>query len=80
MNQPNYSWSAEQVLQQRQTGKIRDIQAVQQSVQKLQARSLWLQSGKREFDIVTLQTTKQTVNIGIDLTASECAWLAQDRH
>lgn len=60
-----------------QKGQIREIQAVQQSVQKLQARSFLPQFGKIEFDIVTLQTAKQTYNIGIELTASECAWLAQ---
>jgi serine/threonine protein kinase len=62
----------------RQQAQIQDILAVQQSVQKLQARSLWLQSGKREFDIVTLQIKKQTYNIGIGLTASECGWIAQE--
>ncbi|MGM3308504.1 serine/threonine protein kinase [Anabaena sp. WFMT] len=62
----------------RQKRPISDLQAVQQSVQKSQAQSFLPQSGKTELDIVTLQTAKQTYNIGIELTASECAWLAQE--
>jgi serine/threonine protein kinase len=58
--------------------QIQNIQTVQQSVQKEKARSLVLQMGKTEIDIVTLQTTKRTYNIGLDLTAPECAWLAQE--
>lgn len=59
-------------------GKIQDIQTVQQNVQTRQARSLLLQIGKPEIDVVTLQTTEKTYNIGLDLTSAECAWLAQE--
>lgn len=59
-------------------GKIKDIQTVQQSVQDRQGQSLMLQMGKSEMDIVALKTTQQTCNIGLDLTAPECAWLAQE--
>jgi serine/threonine protein kinase len=59
-------------------GKTKDIQTVQQSVQDRRGRSLMLQMGKPEMDIVALKTTRQTYNIGLDLAASECAWLAQE--
>ncbi|MBE9182847.1 serine/threonine protein kinase [Oculatella sp. LEGE 06141] len=59
-------------------GKIKDIQTVQQSVQDRQGRSLLLQMGKPEMDVVALKTTQQTYHIGLDLTAPECAWLAQE--
>jgi hypothetical protein len=59
-------------------GKIQAIQAVQQSVQIRQVRSLLLQMGKAEMDIVTLQIAQQTYNLGLDLTAAECAWLVQE--
>ena len=59
-------------------GQIQDIQTVQQSVQIKQSRSLLLQMGKTERDIVALQTIKRTYNIGLDLAAPECAWLAQE--
>jgi hypothetical protein len=62
----------------RYQAKIQSIQAVQQSVQLRQARSLLLQTGKTEMDIVTLQIAQQTHNIGLDLTAAECAWLVQE--
>lgn len=56
---------------------IQAIQQVQHSVQKRHARSLALQMGKAELDIVALQTSNRTYRIGLDLTAAECAWLAQ---
>lgn len=62
----------------RYKGKMQDIQTVQQSIQTKQARSMLLQMGKTEIDIVALQTIQQTYSIGLDLTAPECAWLAQE--
>jgi serine/threonine protein kinase len=62
----------------RQKGQISDLQAVQQSIEKKQSQSFLPQFGKTELDIVTLQTAKKTYHIGIELTASECAWLAQE--
>lgn len=37
-----------------------------------------LQLGKPEMEVVTLNTTQQTYHVGLDLTAAECAWLAQE--
>ncbi|MBD3885909.1 serine/threonine protein kinase [Phormidium tenue FACHB-886] len=59
-------------------GKIKDIQTVQQSVLDRRGRSLLLQMGKPEIDIVALKTDQQIYNIGLDLTAPECAWLVQE--
>lgn len=62
----------------RYQGKTEAIQAVQQSVQMKQVRSLFLQTSKVEMDVVTLQIAQQTHNLGLDLTAAECAWLVQE--